>query len=184
MECLGELESLEIKGYINLYYGDECGVSPEGYIPYGWQFPDEQVQTPSAKGKPINCFGLISRSNQFSYATTTDAINTDFILGQIDTLSLKLDKPTVLVLDNAKVHTSKKFKQQAEQWQKRDLFIFYLPAYSPHLNIAETLWRKLKYEWLKPDDYLTLDHLYYAVSRALAAVGNSLKINFSEFKIV
>ncbi|WP_156148673.1 transposase [Bacteroides intestinalis] len=25
-------------------------------------------------------------------------------------------------------------------WQKRGFFLFYLPPYSPHLNIAETIW--------------------------------------------
>ncbi len=29
-------------------------------------------------------------------------------------------------------------------WQKRGLYLLFLPAYSPHLNIAGTLWRKIK----------------------------------------
>ncbi len=54
--------------------------------------------------------------------------------------------------------------------------------YSPHLNIAETLWRKLKYEWLKADDYADNETLCYQVRQALSAVGNSLNIRFSEFQ--
>lgn len=182
VECLGELEALSARGFIDLYYGDECGVSPEAYIPYGWQFEDEQVYTPSAKGKPINCFGLIGRNNQCSYMTTTTTIDTACILQHLDEFSLQLHKPTVVVLDNARVHTSSKFKGQLPIWQKRNLFVFYLPAYCPHLNLAETLWRKLKYEWLRPEDYRTVDDLYYAVNLALAAVGKTLKIQFSDFK--
>ena len=57
------------------------------------------------------------------------------------------------LLDNARVHT-KAVKERWPVWQERGLFVFFLPTYSPHLNIVEVLWRKLKYEWLRPDDYL------------------------------
>ncbi|MBA3692414.1 MAG: transposase [Acidobacteria bacterium] len=36
-----------------------------------------------------------------------------------------------------------------ERWQLRGLSIFYLPKSSPHLNIAEILWRKLRYRMVK-----------------------------------
>jgi thymidine phosphorylase len=41
------------------------------------------------------------------------------------------------------------------------------------------LWRKLKYEWLQPSDYVPADGLFYQVRQALAAVGSMLKIRFS-----
>jgi len=68
-------------------------------------------------------------------------------------------------------------------WQQRGLFLFYLPRYSPHLNIVETLWRKLKYEWLAAKDYETRETLCYAVRLALKAVGTTLQINFSDFNL-
>ena len=43
--------------------------------------------------------------------------------------------------------------RMAGAWQERGLSVFYLPAYSPPLNIAEVLWRKLKQEWLRAEDY-------------------------------
>lgn len=88
-----------------------------------------------------------------------------------------------MVLDNARVHTSQQVQERRSFWQQRGLFIFYLPPYSPHLNLAETLWRKLKYEWLQPADYATADGLFYRVRQALAAVGANLKIRFSEFSL-
>ena len=92
-------------------------------------------------------------------------------------------KMTVVVLDNAGVHTSRQVQERRPFWQQRGLYIFYLPAYAPHLNIAERLWRKLKYEWLQPADYATADGLFYQVRQVLAAVGTSLKIRFSEFSL-
>ena len=87
------------------------------------------------------------------------------------------------MLDNASIHTSRKIKERLTQWECKGLFIFYLPPYSPQLNIVEILWRKLKYEWLKPSDYQTSQTLFYAVWQILAAVGIHLIIKFSPFRL-
>ena len=47
---------------------------------------------------------------------------------------------------------------------------------------TETLWRKLKYKWLQPEDYADEDMLRLAVCTTLKAVGTTLKINFSPYK--
>ena len=182
-EALALLEEQSRQGRVDLFYGDERRVSPEGYVPYGWQFADEQVCVESSKGKGLNCFALISRDNRIVYATREESITSDFIIEELDRLSLELVKPTVVVLDNARVHTAAKVKKQLENWQRRGVFLFYLPTYSPHLNIAERLWKELKARWLKPQDYLSTDSLFYAVKMALAAVGKHLFINFSDYKI-
>jgi len=82
------------------------------------------------------------------------------------------------LLDNASVHKAKIIRERMPHWQKRGLFIFFLPPYSPHLNIAETIWRKLKKEWLDPQDYLEKDSLFYATNRCLANLGTNLIINY------
>jgi transposase len=61
---------------------------------------------------------------------------------------------------------------------KYKLTIFFLPPYSPHLNLAETLWRILKGKWIKPQDYISKDNLFYAANSALANVGKVLYVNF------
>ena len=62
--------------------------------------------------------------------------------------------------------------------------MLFLPTYSPQLNVAEVLWRKLKYEWLRPEDYADKEALRLAVWQALAAVGRGVSIRFSAFKTV
>ena len=89
----------------------------------------------------------------------------------------------VLVLDNASVHTSKKFKERLAVWERRGLEIMYLPPYSPELNIAETLWRRLKMSYIQPKDYLTKDNLFYAVNRCLANIGHEIVIKYSTFSL-
>ena len=65
----------------------------------------------------------------------------------------------------------------AEREEKR-FYIFFLPPYSPHLNIIEIWWRKMKYEWLKPEDYLSLERLRKAIKEILSNLGTHYKINF------
>ncbi len=155
----------------------------QGYVPYGWQFPGEDVFIAASKGPRLNCFGLISRSNQCYWATTRQSIDAAFIVEHLERLSFLITKPTCLVLDCARIHTGKLVQERLPYWQQRGLFLVYLPPYSPHLNLAETLWRKLKAEWLLVEDYRDQDCLFYATNRCLASVGTHLNINFSKFSL-
>lgn len=175
------MEKLADQGLIELYYGDESRISTEPCVPYGWQFRDEDVFMPAAPVAGLNCFALLSRACQCLFQTTRERITSEFIIEQLERLSFNRKKLTVVVLDNAQVHQSKKVRERRAYWQERGLFLFYLPPYSPHLNLAEVLWRKLKYEWLEAEDYQSTEGLFYRVRQALAAVGTSLKIQFSRF---
>jgi transposase len=181
-EMLGKYEEWSASGMIDLYYGDEAGVALEPNVPYGWQFRDEAVSMPSERGAGINCFGLFTRSNKSWTAISEKTIDAAFVVEQLERFSFLLSRLTVVVLDNARIHTGTKMSERIKSWQNRGLFVFYLPTYSPHLNIAETVWRKLKYEWLSAADYESKGHLQYAVRQALSAFGKSLKIRFSGFK--
>ena len=86
---------------------------------------------------------------------------------------------TVLVLDNASVHRGRKVKEKREEWAERGLFIFYLPPYSPQLNIAETLWRILKGKWIKPQAYQNAQILFDTTNRILEGIGKDYIVNFS-----
>ena len=49
-EQLAELEKLFEQGFVDLFYGDESQVCSTGYVPYGWQFPGEEVSIGVEKG--------------------------------------------------------------------------------------------------------------------------------------
>lgn len=178
-EKLQELENQAKAGLIDLYFGDESHICTEGYVPYGWQFHGEDVFIPSQRGQRLNIFGMIDRNNRYDGFSTTDSITADKVADFLDRLSFRIKKNTFVVLDNASIHRGKLFRELRPVWEKRGLFLFFLPPYSPHLNIAETLWRILKGKWLRPVDYLSTDSLLYATNRALAAVGSELYINFT-----
>ena len=148
-------------------------------MPYGWQFRGEDVFIPSQRGHRLNIFGMIDRNNRYEGFSTSESVTADKVADFLDRLSFRIRKNTFVVLDNASIHRGKLFAELRPVWEKRGLFLFFLPPYSPHLNIAETLRRILKGKWLRPVDYISTDSLLYATNRALAAVGSELCINFA-----
>ena len=73
---------------------------------------------------------------------------------------------------------SKAFQAKIQQWQQQDLYIFFLPTYSPHLNPIEILWRKIKYEWLNYEDIQTQKQLNQRLEDILRNFGKEHRINF------
>lgn len=181
VEQLKEIEALSEQGKVDLFYGDESHLCSEDYVPYGWQFPDEQVCILSEKAYKINCFGMINRQSQCHWQATEQNIDAQFILEYMEHFSFQIHKETFIVLDNARVHKYKIIQERIPYWQKRGLFLFFLPPYSPHLNIAETIWRKLKKEWLNPEDYLDKNTLFYALNRCMTNLGTNLNIKYANF---
>lgn len=180
VEKLQELEQKAEEGGIDLFYADESHICTEGYVPYGWQFRGEDVFIPSQKIARLNIFGMTTRDNRYEGFTSRCSITSDMVADFLDRLSFRpRTRNMVVVLDNASIHRSRIIKEMRPVWESRGLFLFYLPPYSPHLNIAETLWRMLKGKWIRPQDYASTDTLFYAANRALASVGISLFINHS-----
>ncbi|MCP4443190.1 MAG: hypothetical protein GY810_30155 [Aureispira sp.] len=46
---LSLLEQQSQENLIEIFYGDESSVCETGYVPYGWQFDDEQVFIPAGE---------------------------------------------------------------------------------------------------------------------------------------
>lgn len=133
---------------------------------------------PAEKGGTTNVFGMISRLGTLHTYSTPESINSAFMIEAITHFcQFHRKKTTVLVLDNASWHTSAAFENQIPVWEAQDLFVFYLPTYSPHLNFAETLWRKTKYEWLQFKDYKDAETLRAALQTSFSNYGTLYQIN-------
>ncbi len=59
----------------------------------------------------------------------------------------------------------------------------HLRTYSPHLNLIEILWIKIKYDRLEPDNYKNIEIFEKALENILTNIGSKFKINFSEESI-
>lgn len=66
-----------------------------------------------------------------------------------------------------------------EKWEKKGLFVKYLPPYSPELNPIEILWRFIKYLWLPFSAYTSFRNLVEEVEKVLKGIGSEYIINFS-----
>lgn len=178
-DLLQKLKRLEKLGYLDLFYGDQSSFSMNPNVPYGWQEKGNAIKIVPSKETPINIFGLMSKNNELEAYECTGSMTSSVVIAFIDDFIESRKGRTAIVLDNAPIHKSDEFKEAMKRWEEQDLFIFFLPTYSPHLNLIETLWRKIKYEWLKPNDYLNCDTLSNAVTNILCKFGQQFSINFA-----
>jgi len=172
------LKQLEDSGFIDLYYGDEShfGLTPN--VPYAWQTKDNPILLPAAKGKFLNVVGLMSRKNNLFFEMLETTFNSDSFIQFMERFVAQTVKKTVVILDNCPIHKSKKFKAKIEEWKENDVLIYFLPPYSPELNLIEILWRRIKYQWLSFDAYLSFQNLKEHLSYVLNNFGSKYDIIF------
>jgi putative transposase len=80
-------------------------------------------------------------------------------------------KEVVVVLDNAPFHTAGMVKERRTFWEERGLTLRYLPAYCPHLNLIEGVWRRVKSFLMPRRFYDSVCELKEAVLAALRLLG-------------
>ena len=96
----------------------------------------------------------------------------------IDAFFPRVNKRTVIVVDQASIHPSDAVYDKLDEWQQRNIEIFQLPRYSPQLNLIEILWRFIKYEWIEISAYRSWQSLVQYVEKVLKEFGTKYVINF------
>jgi transposase len=169
---------LEDSGYIDLYFGDQShfGLTPN--LPYAWQTKENPVLLPAAKGKYQNVVGLMNRKNKLYFEILESTFNSDRIICFMDKFVEQIVKKTIVILDNSPIHKSKKFMAKIEQWKEKDVLIYFLPPYSPELNLIEILWKRIKYQWLDFDAYKSFEKLKEKLNFVLNNFGVKYDIKF------
>ncbi|MEM6963296.1 MAG: IS630 family transposase [Bacteroidota bacterium] len=167
---------------VDLFFTDESGFNMSAYVPYGWQPKGEYIEITPTKTPSLQIFGLVSLDNRFDGYSCKGSVNSATVIAFLDDFQTRIKQPTVVVLDNAPVHHSTEFEAKIEVWKQKDLYIFFLPKYSPHLNPIEILWRKLKYEWIHYEDLENQQQLEKPVYEILNQFGNRYTIIFKEQK--
>ena len=176
---------MEAKGFLKIYSAGESGFSLTPYVPYGRQKTGKQTGIPSEHSSRINVFGLMSRDNELKSYYSSGSFTSALLTAGIDDFAAGMNEARgVIVMDNASVHRSRKFQEKIEERKEQELYVFFLPRYSPHLNLIEILWRKIKYEWLKPKDYETLKTLEEALKNILIGFGRDFFINFKQQEVM
>ena len=130
--------------------------------------------------KNLNVLGFFNKNNSSLFAsTTTDKVDSEVVIGHFNLFVDEITKPTVAVVDNASIHTSKKFQNMLPIWEEKGLTVFYFPPYSPQLNPIEMVWKFMKYYWIELDAYKSAEHMKNYVEKVIQGYGEDYEIKFT-----
>lgn len=180
-ELRGGLRSGQSK--FELWYFDEAGFSLTPSVPYAWQPIGERIELESSGngGKRQNVLGFMRWDGGDFYSTAFEGRIDSHVVGgcfQQFAADKKSRKPKLIVLDNAPIHRSEEFAEELEELAKLGVFVMFLPAYSPELNLIEMLWQKIKYEWLPLDIYGSFQTMSDGLFEVLKGIGSKYRITF------
>ena len=127
-----------------IFFGDETGIQNtasyvKGYAPVG-QTPVLKVESKKMK---INMLSAISNKGKLRFIIYKDNMNSDKLIDFMRRLIYDSKKKVLLILDNLRVHHSKKVRDWLDK-HKDSIEVFYLPPYSPEYNPDELLNADLK----------------------------------------
>ena len=127
-----------------IYWGDETGIQNDanrirGYAPQG--------RTPvirlNAKKERISMLSAINNEGKVRFMLYKDTMTSERLILFMTRLIKDAKRKVYLILDNLRVHHSKKVMQWLEN-HADEIAVFYLPSYSPELNPDEYLNNNLK----------------------------------------
>ncbi len=127
-----------------IYWGDEAGVQntaeyQRGYAPKG-QTPVIRVESKKAR---INMLSAITNRGKVRFMIYEDTMNADKLIDFMKRLVKDSRRKVFFILDNLRVHHSKKVKGWLDD-HVDEIEVFYLPPYSPEYNPDEYLNGDLK----------------------------------------
>lgn len=172
---------------IDLYFLDECGFAPTLPTTYTWARMGVRVTVPyvAPQGRRVNVIGALAPYGpqpRLAYHSRCGKIDSaafvEFLWHDVARLpappqdlpaTYRRERPCVIVLDNYSVHRSAVVKDLLPALQAAGVTIFYLPPYSPELNVIEHLWRHIKHEDLPVRSFSEADALKAAVDGVLDA---------------
>jgi putative transposase len=178
---------------IELHYLDEAGFAPTLAVGYTWAREGMRAIVPyeAAEGRRVNALGALAPFGddpRLAYATRCTAFKgadvLEFIWWEVGGMTTPVgevaegferEKRCVVVLDNYSPHHGKEIKEQATALQAAGIELFYLPPYSPELNLIEPMWRHIKHEEMPVRSHSTADELKEAVDTVLAKRAAALR---------
>ena len=156
---IAEYVEKEKKGDIDLYFFDGSGFSLSSYTPYAWQEIAKTIEIATSRSGSLNVLGFLSKLGTFYSYVAECNVDTDIVISVFQEFAKNIKKETHVYIDNAPIHTSKKFLSEIEVLKEKNIYVHFLTPYSPQLNIIEILWRFIKYSWLDLSSFLSFKNL-------------------------
>jgi len=127
-----------------IFFGDECGIQntanyAKGYAPIG-KTPVVRVES---KKYRINMISAVSARGKLRFMIYKHNMNADKLIDFMRRLVNDTPKKVFLILDNLRVHHSKKVAKWLAKHRAK-IEVFFLPPYAPEYNPDELLNNDLK----------------------------------------
>jgi transposase len=132
-----------------IYWGDETAIQNtanyiKGYSPIG-KTPVLEIE---AKKLKLNMLSAISNKGKLRFTITKESVNANILIDFMRRLVKDAGRKVLLILDNLRVHHSKKVSAWLGS-HKDEIELFFLPPYAPEYNPDEYLNSDLKREMSK-----------------------------------
>lgn len=164
-----------------LRYLDESGFSLSLPPTSTWikKGSSHQHRVPTRWGSQdwINLIGTLrweEGSERLEYATLEGSCRGTEVIAYLHALAREAannSEEVVVVMDNAPSHTAGVVRECEQGWQEMGLRLHRLPAYCPHLNLIEGVWRRLKHFLMPRRFYNSKSDLREALLQALRLFG-------------
>lgn len=147
-----------------IYFGDAAYLVHNAALGWGWSERGKPHSIPANSGRSrYNVIGVYGvQTQEFLFIQTTENINKQTVLELLKQLreSHPESGRIYLILDNARSHRAREVADYCEQ---AGIIRFFLPTYSPNLNVIERFWKYLRAEVLQ-------DHYYATFADFVAAI--------------
>ncbi len=123
-----------------------------------------------------NLFGALI-DGQEMYFEWFDKLNATYFIEFMKRFVSALDKNKkyVFILDNAPAHKAKKSLEFLKTLEGNNIFVEFLPKYSPQLNCIETCWKIIRHDVTSSNFFKTIDDLKNGIEEFLQTKSFTLK---------
>lgn len=137
-----------------------------------------EVPAPGKNKKKVVYGGVNYKTGKLTYTIADTKCGAAFLAFLISLVAAYAGRKIRLVCDNGRFHTTKAVQQWLSDHKDR-IEIYWLPPYSPSLNLIERLWGHLKRTILANVLYRNLDDLVIAFRKGVARItGNRDHMGF------
>src|SRR5258706_13752663 len=149
-DTLSKLQQAARDGACQLFYFDQSGFSASPPVQRGWSpigEPHRVFPQPHCKRSVLGALDF--GANLLIHHASKTTIKRPDVVQFLDQIARESTPglTTVVVLDNASIHHNIN-QESIDRWfLKHRMVLFYLPPYSPELNLIEIIWKHAKYHW-------------------------------------
>jgi transposase len=149
---------------------DECGFSPSQPVNYSWTLRGTRKHLPyeNPQRRRVNALGILIPDGPEPMLIWDKAPRS---LTSQDLLTVLQDVPRrggrlVVVMDNGSIHISHVITDALPGLKEQGVEFYYLPPYSPELNLIEPIFGGIKHHDLPERSYATVPELMDAIDTA------------------